>query len=250
MWPNINTTDADRLLFHSADTRSDWVSETWNVTPGASTTCLVGGTVADGDDGIVVIAVLKAIVVLSVIGSAVFGNLLVIVSVLRFEKLRLISNSFIVSLAFADLLVACLVMPFNASQEVVGWWVFGETVCDIFNANDVLFSTASLLHLCCISVDRYIAITDPFHYEKKMTKRRVAVMLCCIWSASIVLSHLPIHLQWHTTTPYDQYSPADDSSCSADRCFFQVNKPYGTYMHQKAGMWNLGFKIDETILRL
>src|SRR6218665_2365370 len=187
---------------------------------------------------------------LTVIVSTIFGNLLVMVSVYRTDRLRTLTNSFVVSLACADLMVAILVMPFSASQEISGRWFMGRVICDLFNANDVQFSTSSLLHLCCISVDRYIAITDPFHYEKKMTKRRVAVMLCCIWSASIVLSHLPIHLQWHTTTPYDQYSP-DDSSCSAaEQCFFQVNKPYGTYMHQKAGMWNLGFKIGETILRL
>lgn len=231
MWTNNSTDAADRLPFFSAGTGNDRVSETWNSTPGVGPACLS----AEADDCVLLIAVLKAIVVLSIIGSAVFGNLLVIVSVFRFEKLRLISNSFIVSLAFADLLVACLVMPFNASQEVVGRWVFGGTVCDIFNANDVLFSTASLLHLCCISVDRYIAITDPFHYEKKMTKRRVAVMLCCIWSASIVLSHLPIHLQWHTTTPYDQYSPDEDTCSTAEQCFFLVNKPYGKLMQEKEG---------------
>jgi len=58
----------------------------------------------------------KAIVLSVIMVSAVLGNLLVIVSVLRFDRLRRVANSFIVSLAFADLLVAVLVMPFNASQ--------------------------------------------------------------------------------------------------------------------------------------
>ena len=58
----------------------------------------------------------KAVVLSAVMVSAVIGNLLVIVSVLRYDRLRRVANSFIVSLAFADLLVAVLVMPFNASQ--------------------------------------------------------------------------------------------------------------------------------------
>jgi len=77
---------------------------------------------------------------------------------------------------------------------LAGRWPFGPVVCDLFNANDVLFSTASLLHLCCVSVDRYVAVTDPFGYERRMTVRRVAAMLAALWSASALLGHLPIHL--------------------------------------------------------
>ena len=138
------------------------------------------------------VTVLKAIPMLLIIFSAIIGNLLVIISVFKFEFLQIISNSFIVSLAFADLLVALLVMPFNASQEIAGRWLFGQIVCDLWNANDVLFSNASLLHLCAISMDRYIAVTDPFHYESRMTKKRVALMLSCVWGASALISHIPI----------------------------------------------------------
>jgi len=78
--------------------------------------------------------------------------------------------------------------------------MFGPVVCDIFNANDVLFSTASLLHLCCISVDRYLAITDPFGYHRKMSRRRAAAMLAAVWTAAALLSHAPIHLGWYAVT--------------------------------------------------
>jgi hypothetical protein len=36
---------------------------------------------------------------------------------------------------------------------------------------DVLASTASILHLCIISLDRYWAITNPFSYPVKMSER-------------------------------------------------------------------------------
>ena len=64
-------------------------------------------------------ASLKAVTMTAVIVAAVCGNMLVIVSVLRFERLRIVANSFLVSLAVADLLVALLVMPFNALQQVI-----------------------------------------------------------------------------------------------------------------------------------
>ena len=163
------------------------------------------------------LVVLKSFPVFIIIAGAIFGNILVIISVFRFERLRIIGNSFIVSLAFADLLVAIFVMPFNASQEIAGRWMFGRIVCDIFNANDVLFSTASLLHLCCISMDRYIAITDPFHYEQRMSKRRVAIMLVSAWGASALISHVPIHMGWYAN-PGFEHLPGT--------CMFVVNRVY------------------------
>jgi len=43
-------------------------------------------------------------------------------------------------------------------------------------------------------MDRYVAVTDPFGYERTMTVRRVVAMLACLWTASALLGHLPIHL--------------------------------------------------------
>lgn len=80
---------------------------------------------------------------------------------------RVITNYFVVSLAMADMLVALCAMSFNASVEFAGKWLFGTFVCDLWNSFDVYFSTTSILHLCCISVDRYYAIVQPLGNVKK-----------------------------------------------------------------------------------
>lgn len=64
------------------------------------------------------------------------------------------TNYFIVSLAFADLLVSVLVMPFGAIELVQDNWIYGEMFCLVRTSLDVLLTTASILHLCCISLDR------------------------------------------------------------------------------------------------
>ena len=64
--------------------------------------------------------IIKGIVLILVIVVAIFSNLLVIFSVILYPKLRGINNYFLVSLAFADLLVACFAMTFNATQEILG----------------------------------------------------------------------------------------------------------------------------------
>ncbi|XP_013389322.1 octopamine receptor beta-2R [Lingula anatina] len=180
------------------------------------------GNTTEPEEQSAVVLIFKGIAMAMIMLAAVCGNILVIVSVIRFRRLRVITNCFIVSLAFADLLVAILVMPFNAIQELAGKWIFKDRlVCDIFNANDVLFSTASILHLCCISMDRFIAIMHPLHYESSMTKTRVAIMLTLTWGASATISYIPIHSQWYTTP--ENYK---EMLRHPETCAFIVTKVY------------------------
>ena len=46
------------------------------------------------------------------------GNILVVAAVVTSNKLRTVTNTFIVSLAVADLLVGILVLPFSTANEV------------------------------------------------------------------------------------------------------------------------------------
>lgn len=165
--------------------------------------------------------ILKSTVMVLIMLGAVFGNILVVTAVMKFERLRVITNYFIVSLAFADFLVAILVMPFNASIEINGKWIFGRVMCDVFNSNDVLFSTASILHLCCISMDRYIAIMYPFKYESEMTRFRVFIMIAITWISSILISYIPIQSHWYTTI--DAIMEMENRP---EDCLFIVNKVY------------------------
>ncbi|TKS89321.1 D(5)-like dopamine receptor [Collichthys lucidus] len=73
-----------------------------------------------------------------------------------------VTNSFVISLAVSDLFVAVLVMPWEAIPEVTGTWLFGR-FCEVWIAFDIMCSTASILNLCIISVDRYWAIASPFN---------------------------------------------------------------------------------------
>lgn len=67
------------------------------------------------------------------------------------------TNYFIVSLAFADLLVALVVMPFAAIELTTGHWRYGEIFCLVRTSLDVQLTTASILHLCCIALDRSVS---------------------------------------------------------------------------------------------
>lgn len=78
------------------------------------------------------------------------------ISVFLLERhLQSVANYLILSLAVADLLVACLVMPLGAVYEVSKQWLLGPALCDMWTSSDVLCCTASILHLVAIATDRY-----------------------------------------------------------------------------------------------
>ena len=81
-------------------------------------------TLENKDKPSIVSTVLKATVLITIIVAAIFSNLLVVISVARYRKLRHINNYFLVSLAIADMLVACFAMFFNATVEITGQWVY------------------------------------------------------------------------------------------------------------------------------
>ncbi|XP_036101762.1 D(1B) dopamine receptor [Molossus molossus] len=125
------------------------------------------------------------------------GNVLVCAAIVRSRHLRAkMTNIFIVSLAVSDLLVALLVMPWKAVAEVAGYWPFGA-FCDVWVAFDIMCSTASILNLCVISVDRYWAISRPFRYQQTMTQCVALVMVGLAWTLSVLISFIPVQLHWH-----------------------------------------------------
>ncbi|KAE9533052.1 hypothetical protein AGLY_009480 [Aphis glycines] len=179
-----------------------------------------------------------------IVVAALFGNLLVMVSVMRHRKLRVITNYFVVSLALADMLVAIFAMCFNASFELTGRWMFGRFMCDVWNSMDVYFSTVSILHLCCISVDRYYAIVQPLDYPLIMTKARTVVMLASVWVSPVLISFAPIFAGWYTTAAHDR-----ERLRHPDVCAFVVNKQYAV-VSSSVSFWVPGVIMLFTYYRI
>ncbi|XP_076862041.1 D(1) dopamine receptor [Brachyhypopomus gauderio] len=159
--------------------------------------------------------------------STLLGNTLVCAAVTKFHHLRSkVTNFFIISLAVSDLLVAILVMPWKAVTEITGFWPFGS-FCEIWVAFDIMCSTASILNLCVISVDRYWAISSPFRYERKMTPRVACVMIGAAWMLSVLISFIPVQLKWHKAPPTNLSLPnASRRALPMDNCDSSLNRTY------------------------
>ncbi|RNA34198.1 dopamine D2-like receptor [Brachionus plicatilis] len=120
--------------------------------------------------------------------STIFGNILVVVSVIKEKSLRTVTNYFVVSLALADLTVAAAVMPFAVYYEVTRKWHLTNIVCDAWVALDVMASTASILNLVAIAIDRFIAVTQPIKYARHKSSNRIYLMIGLVWLISVAIA--------------------------------------------------------------
>ena len=137
-------------------------------------------------------AVIVGIILSSLALAACLGNILVVLSVCTNRRLRTVTNFYVVSLAISDLCVSILVMPLGIVVELTGKWLFGSVVCEIWVSCDVMLCTASILNLCCISLDRYFAITKPLVYSTKRSKRLALSMIAVVWVAAVAITCPPI----------------------------------------------------------
>ncbi|KOX76145.1 putative G-protein coupled receptor No9 [Melipona quadrifasciata] len=125
----------------------------------------------------------------------IVGNTLVIAAVITTRRLRSVTNCFVSSLAAADLLVGLAVMPPAVLLQVYksGTWELGEVLCDSWVSLDVLLCTASILSLCAISIDRYLAVTQPLIYSRRRRSKRLAgLMIVAVWVLAGAITSPPL----------------------------------------------------------
>ncbi|XP_060769285.1 trace amine-associated receptor 1-like [Neoarius graeffei] len=101
----------------------------------------------------------------------VFGNLLVIITVVHFRQLRTSTNYLILSLAVSDLLVGGIVMPPSMIRSVETCWYLGNTFY------------------------RYYAVCHPLLYHSKITPNTVRLMIIVCWGFSAALGFGMIFLE-------------------------------------------------------
>ncbi|XP_062870773.1 alpha-1A adrenergic receptor-like [Trichomycterus rosablanca] len=120
------------------------------------------------------------------------GNVLVILAVVRHRHLHSVPHYLIANLAVADLLLSFTVVPFYASLELLDCWVWGQRLCDMWLSLDVLCCTASIFTLCVISVDRWMAISNPLRYPSRVTTKHALGAVLAVWVLSAAISVGPL----------------------------------------------------------
>ncbi|XP_035266037.1 G-protein coupled receptor 161 [Anguilla anguilla] len=141
--------------------------------------------VADGD-GAAAAAVVESVFIVAIALLVCLGNLLIVVTLYKKPYLLTPSNKFVFSLTLSNLLLSVLVLPFVAASSVRREWMFGVVWCNFTALLYLLISSASMLTLGAIAIDRYYAVLYPMVYPMKITGNRAAVAIVYVWLHSLV----------------------------------------------------------------
>ena len=119
--------------------------------------------------------------------AAVTGNAVVLWLLYKNESLRTISNRYLASLSVADFLVGLVIDP---AWFVIRCLIQPPEAHILFFITRVLWlhtTAATTFNLCCVSIDRFIAIRFPFRYQDILTKKRCYTAIILVWLISLGL---------------------------------------------------------------
>lgn len=104
------------------------------------------------EDGAVRVTESIAIIVIAIF--ICLGNLVIVVTLYRKSYLLTLSNKFVFSLTLSNFLLSVLVLPFVVTSSIRREWIFGVVWCNFSALLYMLISSASMLTLGLIAIDR------------------------------------------------------------------------------------------------
>ncbi|XP_054913554.1 somatostatin receptor type 2 [Poeciliopsis prolifica] len=131
------------------------------------------------------------------------GNCLVVIAILKLDKMSSSTTVYIFNLALADGLFM-VGLPFLASQNFQNRWVFGNTACKVVMVLDGINQFTSVFCLTAMSIDRYMALAEPLRFACWRTPRCAKVVSASLWFFSL-LTILP--MAFHFTAEHGFCSP-------------------------------------------
>ncbi|OXB57056.1 hypothetical protein ASZ78_015094 [Callipepla squamata] len=149
------------------------------------------------------VRVTEAIAIIVIAVFICLGNLIIVVTLYRKSYLLTLSNKFVFSLTLSNFLLSVLVLPFVVTSSIRREWIFGVVWCNFSALLYMLISSASMLTLGLIAIDRYYAVLYPMVYPMKITGNRAVVALVYVWLHSLI-GCLPPLFGW-SSLEFDQF---------------------------------------------
>ena len=110
------------------------------------------------------------------------ANSLIIMAYYRNPRLRTIQNKIFLQLAVTDFGVSTLAQPMFLVSTFSGF--LGSHHCILWALHCILstfFLDVSLLTMTILSLQSYITLAFPYHWQNLITKSRLSVLFICVW---------------------------------------------------------------------
>ena len=118
---------------------------------------------------------------------AFVGNLLTLVVVVRYPRLRTIPNKLVISLAVSNILMAIPSSVLTTAVLIKSVWPFNWATCQFQGYFGIAMAFASTETLALMSLNRYYRIVRPNNYRRIFTRRRTSIMIFAAWVIASVV---------------------------------------------------------------
>uniref|UniRef100_A0A1A7X8A8 Gastrin/cholecystokinin type B receptor n=1 Tax=Iconisemion striatum TaxID=60296 RepID=A0A1A7X8A8_9TELE len=181
--------------------------ETLNVSCGNASTLLVPQRVRQREDDHTLRIMLYSLIFF----LSVFGNLLIIVVLTVNKRMRTVTNTFLLSLAVSDLMMAIFCMPFTLIPNILKDFIFGASMCKIVSYLMGISVSISTFSLVAIAIERYSAICNPLKSRVWQTRSHAYRVIAATWVLAFIIM-IPYPIISHL----DSFQRADNTT--AHRC--------------------------------
>lgn len=136
------------------------------------------------------VLVVKSFIAITISLISIIGNTMVLAVVYRNQRLRTLTNAYIVNLAISDILMAVFCMPLTFTALITVEWSLGDSMCKFQGILGVSLSFISLQTTMLTAVNRYFRIVHPRKYPSIFTKRSTVIMIAAIWLVGLCFGEL------------------------------------------------------------
>ncbi|XP_056603089.1 tachykinin receptor 1a [Triplophysa dalaica] len=130
--------------------------------------------------------VLWAVAYSTIVIVSVVGNITVIWIILAHQRMRTVTNYFLVNLAFAEASMSAFNTVINFVYSVHNEWYFGLYYCQFHNFFPIAAVFACICSMTAIALDRYMAIIHPL--KQRMSATQTKVIIGVIWVLALLLA--------------------------------------------------------------
>ena len=121
--------------------------------------------------------------------SAIMLNIVAIIALRKTPTIPKPLKALLLSISVSDLCVGLLVQPLYVALHIINKDIpIFKPLATVNAISTTFFCTATLLGICAVSVDRFLAIHLHLRYQEIVTHRRVVAVVISIWVLSAVLS--------------------------------------------------------------
>lgn len=177
------------------------------------------------------LVVLLSLLYGSISAVTVFGNVLVILVIVKNRRMQTVTNFFIANLSVADVMIGLLSTPFQFQAALLQRWDLPFILCPVAPFVKELSVNVSISTLTVISIDRFFAVVHPL--RPGWSARTAIIIMGVVWilgigsSVPTAVAHSVIWIQiGENPTSLKPYCYPDFPEMAG----FNVSQVYGLYL--------------------